>query len=97
MLRVVFGPAARAEMLEAFDWYASRSPVVAARFIAAVDTAIARLGDNPLQFPSVLRDVRRVRLHLFPYALFFRSDGTTIDVIACFHARRNPRHWQRRT
>lgn len=45
-------------------------------------------------------EVRRARLRRFPYGLFFiwdeRETGDT-GVIACFHARRDPRRWLRRT
>ena len=29
--------------------------------------------------------------------LFYRVDGDTIVVVACMHAKRNPRRWQRRS
>jgi hypothetical protein len=29
--------------------------------------------------------------------LFFRVVGGTLQVIACFHGKRDPRQWQRRT
>jgi plasmid stabilization system protein ParE len=32
----------------------------------------------------------------FPYGIFFLLKETRIVVIACFHGRRNPRHWQLR-
>jgi hypothetical protein len=34
---VVFGPAARAEMIEASNWYAAQSLALASRFIAEVN------------------------------------------------------------
>jgi len=93
---VIFSPAARAEMLDATAWYESRIPVLAERFVAEADAAIARIRDNAVQFPVVLRDVRRARLGRFPYGLFFRVDPEAVHVIACFHASRNPRRWHRR-
>jgi toxin ParE1/3/4 len=83
-------------MLDAVAWYATRSPMLADRFVAEADAAVARIRDNAAQFPFVLRDVRRARLGRFPYALFFRVDSETAHVIACFHASRNPRRWRRR-
>lgn len=97
MTLVVFGPAARTEMVEASNWYAAHSPALAARFVTEVDAAISRIGENPLIFPLVLRDVRRARLRRFPYSLFFRIDGEKIHILACFHAHRDPTRWQRRS
>jgi plasmid stabilization system protein ParE len=96
VLPVVFGPGARAEMLEASHWYATHAEVLARRFVGEVDAVVTRIADNPLQFPLVLKDVRRAKLRRFPYALFFRVVDETVFVIACFHARRDPQRWHGR-
>jgi len=88
---VVFSPAARAELIEAGDWYAARNAELADRFV------VARIAAAPQQFPVVHRDVRRARCRRFPYALFFRLVDGTLQVIACFHGKRDPRQWQRRS
>jgi toxin ParE1/3/4 len=49
------------------------------------------------QFPTVFRNVRRALLRRFPYSLFFVVEDETLIVIACFHASRDPAHWQKRT
>jgi toxin ParE1/3/4 len=54
------------------------------------------MANNPLQFPRVFQDVRRARLHTFPYGLFYRIEPGALMVIACFHASRDPQRWQRR-
>ena len=97
MRPVVFGPAARAEMLEAVDWYDVHAPGLGEQFVAEIDATVARIAANPLQFPAVLREVRRARLHRFPYALFFRVDASEIHVLACFHSNRDPKRWQARS
>ena len=78
MALVVFGPAARTEVIEASDWYAVHSAALAARFIADVDVAAGRIGESPLMFPFVFRDVRRARLRRFPYSLFFRIEAEAV-------------------
>lgn len=57
------------------------------------------IAQNPLAFPVVWRArVRRALvLDRFPYALYFTIDDDQFTVIACFHARRDPRRWQDRT
>ena len=97
MSLVVFSPAARAELIEARDWYAARNAEMADRFIAEVENAVARIAAAPQQFPVVHRDVRRARCRRFPYALFFWVVVGTLQVIACFHGKRDPRQWQRRS
>ena len=97
MPSVVFSPAARAELIEARDWYAARNAELADRFIAEVENVVAPIAASAQQFPVVHRDVRRARCRRFPYALFFRVVGRTLQVIACFHSKRDPRQWQRRS
>jgi plasmid stabilization system protein ParE len=96
-LSVVFGPAARAELIEARDWYSARDVELAARFTAEVEAVVERIAAAPQQFPVVYRDIRRARCRRFPYALFFRVMDETVHVVACFHARRDPKQWRRRS
>lgn len=35
-------------------------------------------------------------LDRFPYGLFYKIEGDTIAVFACFHASRDPKVWQNR-
>jgi len=61
---VVFGPAARVEMLEAMDWYDAHAPNLGEGFVTEVDATVSSIAANPLQFPAILRDVRRARCHV---------------------------------
>jgi len=87
---VFFVPAARVEVTEAQDWYEGRAKGLGAVFRREVERAVGHLAESPTHFPTVLRDVRRVRLHRFPYALYFRLTPDGIHVMACFHSRRDP-------
>ena len=97
MRSVDFGLAARAEMLEAVDWYNAHAPGIGEQFVAEIEAVVARLAENPRQFPAVFKDIRRARLHRFPYGLFFRIEDTGIHVLTCFHSNRNPHRWQQRS
>lgn len=95
-MQVIFTPAARAEVVDAQDWYESRHPGLGMRFREEVEAAVLRLQENPHQFPIMFRDVHRARLRKFPYGLFFRVEISTLVVIACFHGSRDPQQWERR-
>ncbi len=97
MSNVVFTQAARAELIEAQDWYEGQAPGLGRRFRAEVDALTERISAHPLQFPVVFKNVRRALLRRFPYMLFFTIEDDTLLVFACFHASRDPRRWQRRT
>jgi len=94
---VVFTQAARAELIEAQDWYEGEASGLGGRFRQAVDTLVGRMSADPRQFPVVFRNVRRALLRSFPYSLFFVIEDETLLVIACLHASRDPSRWQNRT
>lgn len=96
-LTVVFTQAARAELIEAQDWYEGNATGLGRRFREAIDGSVERIGANPHQFPVVFKNVRRALLHRFPYSLFCIIEDDTVLVIACFHASRDPPRWQQRT
>ncbi|MGA9527753.1 MAG: type II toxin-antitoxin system RelE/ParE family toxin [Terriglobales bacterium] len=95
-MQVIFAPAARAEVLDAEDWYETKQRGLGTRFREEVESVVFRLRENPHHFPAVFREVHRARLHKFPYALFFRTEINTILVIACFYGSRDPRRWEPR-
>ena len=96
MFTVIFTPAAQTELIDAQDWYENEAPGLGRRFRVAIDGLVERMSASPRQFPVVFKNVRRALLRRFPYMLFFVIEGERLYVIACFHASRNPLHWQRR-
>ena len=94
---VVFTQAARAELLDAQDWYEGEPPGLGRRFRAEIDAVVDRMRANPLQYQAVFKQVRRALARRFPYMLFFAIEGDIVLVIACFHASRDPRTWEQRT
>jgi plasmid stabilization system protein ParE len=92
---VIFTQAARGELIEAQDWYEREVTGLGRRFRQAMDATIRRAGQNPRQFPVVLKNVRRALLRRFPYSLFFVIEEDVVLVIACFHASRDPAHWRK--
>lgn len=95
-MRVVLTPLARAEYVEAVDWYARQGPGLAKRIRADFRAVRLRIVANPLQFPAAIRDTRRALLRDFPYVVIFRLSGDVAEVIAFFNTSRDPREWQRR-
>ena len=87
MYSVIFTQAARAELTDAQDWYEGEASGLGRRFRQAIDALIERMIDN----------VRRALLRRFPYSLFFVVEDEVLIVMACFHASRDPSHWQKRT
>ena len=96
MIRVYFQPAAAAELEEAYQWYERKRRGLGDEFLEASQSVIAFVSENPLAFPVVQRDKRRVVFRRFPYSFIFRVIKDEVYVIACFHGKRNPRAWRTR-
>lgn len=94
--RFIIRPAAEADIAEAALWYESRSLGLGTDFLRAVDVCLSEIQRGPELFPRVYRQVRRALLRRFPYAVYFVSTAGGIRVVACMHAKRDPRRWQRR-
>jgi plasmid stabilization system protein ParE len=61
-----------------------------------VQEAVENIAAAPLRFAVIDKGRRRAGIRRFPYGLFFLLEDTQIVVIACFHGRRHPKHWQLR-
>jgi plasmid stabilization system protein ParE len=96
--RVVVRPAAAADIEDAYRWYESQRPGLGEEFLMALRSMRDRVLDHPEAYPVLHRDTRRALIpERFPYGLFYRIYGDTIVVVACMHAKRDPRRWQRRS
>ncbi|MQP68669.1 type II toxin-antitoxin system RelE/ParE family toxin [Niveispirillum sp. SYP-B3756] len=95
-MRVRLTPPAEADLEEALTWYGGIREGLAAHFLDEFERLLERLRDNPHQFPPVRRDIRRAGFRRFPYGLVFRVLAGEVEIVACFHDRRDPRHWSRR-
>jgi plasmid stabilization system protein ParE len=94
--RIVLTAAAKADILDALDWYSERAPTVIPLIRAAQRGTFRRIATNPQQFPAGAENTRHALLRQFPYVVVFRVADNTAYIIAFFHTSRDPRHWQRR-
>lgn len=87
---------ARDEIEEALGWYRERSVAAAEEFLHELDVAMERIAEAPAQFLVVRGRLRRVLLHRFPYAVYYKVYPTTISIVGVIHGRRHPSTWPRR-
>ena len=95
-LRPFFRKAARLEYDEAAMWYESQKTGLGGEFVAELERALLQACEMPHRFPTMIQDVRRVRVRRFPYSVFFRVRESSVVVLSVFHARRNPTVWRER-
>lgn len=98
MTQVIVRPAAAADIEDAFRWYESRRSGLGDEFLLALTSTRNRILEHPEAYPVLHRTTRRALLPgRFPYGLFYRVYGDTLVIVACMHAKRDPRRWQRRS
>jgi len=88
--------AALQDMEDAHAWYESQRPGLGEEFLRAVDQVMTAVSEHPLRFRALVLDTRQALVRRFPYRVLYRVFGDQVVVVACFHARRDPRRWQQR-
>ena len=88
---------ADAEMAEAARWYERNRIGLGLEFLAAIDTAVARIEENPQigsRTPGVDDEaIRRVFVRRFPYHVVYIELPDRLQVLAIAHDRRRPAYW----
>jgi toxin ParE1/3/4 len=87
-----FRSRASRDVLEAALWYESHRAQVGVQFVHDVDAAVARIVDNPQQFPIYEGSARRVLLSRFPYAVYYQT--APLVALRVLHLRRHPDTWK---
>jgi plasmid stabilization system protein ParE len=96
LTRVNVQPRAEAEADEAAAWYEAQQPGLGIEFLLELDAAIEKAAETPLVYRTIFREVRRVLLRRFPYAVYFLFEGELMEVFAVLHQQRVPSRWQSR-
>jgi plasmid stabilization system protein ParE len=92
-----FHPDADQELIEAREWYESRSEVAAQAFALEIAHALERILENPQRYPMGRRGERRLVLDRFPYTILYRiRDDGQVFVTAVAHQSRRPGYWRHR-
>jgi plasmid stabilization system protein ParE len=89
-------PGAIADVTEAREWYAVRSPLAARGFLLALNAAVTAVTEGPGRWPKGRFDSRRyVFPRRYPYTLVYRL-GQPLLIIAVAHHKRRPDYWKSR-
>ena len=71
-------PSARLEMLDASDFYDSKSEGLGGRFLSEIDEALAVILRAPKRWPQPFRGFHRYRVDPFPYGIFYKVDRKSV-------------------
>jgi plasmid stabilization system protein ParE len=90
----------RLRLLAALDidgaarWYEAQREGLGDAFDEAIRAQLTRIERWPRAYRTVYRDVRRVLVRRFPFAIYFvLVDATDTEVLAVVHQHRDPEAW----
>lgn len=89
-------PEALADVENAREWYAQRSPLAARGFLLALEEALGTVIEAPQRFPVGKYGCRRcVFPNKYPFTLVYRL-SPSVEIIAAAHHKRHPDYWAQR-
>ncbi|HRC85632.1 MAG TPA: type II toxin-antitoxin system RelE/ParE family toxin [Thermoanaerobaculia bacterium] len=92
-----FHPEVGHDIEEAADWYEERKTGLGGTFLAALESCLERIEEQPALYQRVRGAIRRAPLpRPFPHGVFYRSHPEVLEVLAVLHPARNPRIWSER-
>ncbi|HKP98285.1 MAG TPA: type II toxin-antitoxin system RelE/ParE family toxin [Fibrobacteria bacterium] len=94
---VIFGDAAKIELVETIEWYEVQQKGLGKRFAQALDITKKRITIFPDISSEVAQGIRRAIIKGFPYGLIYSIHKETIEIIAVAHLHREPLYWDNRT
>ena len=89
-------PSARDDIRQGERYFEGRRAGLGAEFVDEVLATFDQIGDMPLGYGVVGEGVRAVGLRRFGYVVYYRSDGSAVEVVAVLHGGRPPEVWQAR-
>lgn len=94
--RLIIRPEAELDIESSALWYEEQQSGLGTRFLDGLNEVLARIAENPLQFPEIEKGIRRALLRRFPYGIYFVAEQDQLVVFAVLHIRRHPDTWKRR-
>lgn len=86
-------PLAKEDIRYARRWYRRIDVALGNAFMDELTEIFSEIEKAPKRFPHVTKGCRRALLSRFPYKVLFREGQTVINVLAVYHAKRNPDDW----
>lgn len=94
--RTVFSSSADLEVAEAALWYDEQRSGLGEEFLTEIEAAAHAAARSPQLYALVHRELRRILVHRFPYALTFRETPEELLIVSCYHLHRDPEVWRSR-
>ncbi len=96
MKLVEYHPSALEELIQAAEYYKSKSKGLGQRFLDEIEHCVADLSESPERWPYFLLNARKRLLDRFPYILVYLDEVDRVYILATMHQKRRPGYWKKR-
>ncbi|MGQ2982611.1 type II toxin-antitoxin system RelE/ParE family toxin [Flavobacterium sp.] len=76
---------------EAFYYYESKQPDLGSRFFTEFKNAVRYISLDPYLFPVKSKNLRELKLSVFPYIIIYEIVDDVVIIAAIFHTSQNPK------
>jgi plasmid stabilization system protein ParE len=95
-MRLIYHPHARAELVDAANYYENRLPGLGVQLRDEADRTAAKILQAPRQWRIIETDIRRALMTRFPFAVYYRVFPDHVQILAVKHHQRHPDYWRYR-
>ncbi|MBL7790490.1 MAG: type II toxin-antitoxin system RelE/ParE family toxin [Chitinophagales bacterium] len=91
--KIKVSPRAQKEIEDTYDYYSNYSKDVPTKFLTTIRSAYEILQKSPY-LKTHYKNIRSLKLNKFPHSLYFtiNEEKHIINILACFHNKRNPKN-----
>lgn len=93
---VQFSDSSEDDLADIIAYYEAQKVGLGLAFESELETMLEYLSDAPLLYPITWKNIRRMNLERYPYAVYYFVEDSYVSIIAVLHQSRNPDLWKRR-
>ncbi|MDJ1175008.1 type II toxin-antitoxin system RelE/ParE family toxin [Roseofilum capinflatum] len=83
------------ELQQAAEFYQQQVFGLGEDFLAESQSTLNRIVQNPRAWTPLNENIRRCRMHRFPYGIIYTIEDDTILVISVMHLQKHPQSWKK--
>lgn len=80
------------DLQEAFDWYETQKAGLGFEFIEEIESGYSKISKNPLHYPPINTQFRRIRINRFPYLVVYEIEDDCIIINSVRHVKRESKY-----
>lgn len=80
------------DLQDAFEWYERKRKGLGFEFIEEIESGYLKICNNPLHYPPINTQFRRIRINRFPYLVIYEIEGNSVIINSVRHVKRDPKY-----